>query len=77
MTSPFRRQADARTRALTLVTKSALPQWLRRASAPARRWVGGAGFEAQPGQICLAPGANGGLARVLAGIAGDGGADDL
>jgi leucyl aminopeptidase len=59
------------------MTKDALAQWKKRASGPPRRWLTEAGFDAQPGQICLVPGANGGLARVLVGIAGDGGADDL
>ena len=77
MTLPFRRQADRNTRPLTLVTKSALPQWMRQASGPSRRWIRGTGFTAEPGQMCLVPGRDGAPARVLAGIAGDATADDL
>src|SRR5262245_43906925 len=77
MTLPFRRQPDARTRPLTLVSKAALPQWLKRASGQSRRWLKGTGFQAEPGQTCLVPGRDGTPARVLAGIAGGGAADDL
>jgi leucyl aminopeptidase len=77
MTLPFRGEADASTRPLTLVTRDALPQWLERASDPARRWLTGTGFAAEPGQTCLVPGPDGAPALVLAGIAGDAAADDL
>ncbi len=77
MALPFRRQPDARTRPLTLVSKAGLRPWLKRASGPARRWLAGTGFEAAPGQTCLVPGRDGSPARVLAGIADDGTPDDL
>ena len=77
MTLPFRGEADASTRPLTLVTKDGLPQWLERAAAPARRWLTSTGFVAEPGQTCLVPGPDGAPELALAGIAGDAAADVL
>ncbi len=38
-------------------------------SEDARRWAASSGFGAEPGKVCLVPGAEGGLARVLIGVA--------
>ena len=77
MTSPFRPKALATTRPITLLAKDDLAPWLKRASANVRRWIAGTGFKASPGQICIVPGRDGAPARVLAGIAGKGAAEDL
>jgi len=74
---PYRPKPVKATRALTLLAKDELALWLKRAPGNARRWVEGAGFRAEPGQTCLAPGRDGAPARVLAGIAGKGAAEDL
>ncbi len=74
---PYRPKPVKATRALTLLSRDDLGLWLKRAPANTRRWVEGAGFRAEPGETCLVPGRDGAPARVLAGIAGKGAAEDL
>jgi leucyl aminopeptidase len=74
---PFRARPLASTRLLTLLSKADLPRWLKSAPAAARNWVTGSGFAAKPGEICLVPGRDGSPQRVLAGMVGNGAAEDL
>jgi leucyl aminopeptidase len=53
---------------ITPLAKAELARWLKRRPAAEAAWVKAAGFEAEPGSLCLVPGAGGALARVLAGI---------
>jgi leucyl aminopeptidase len=74
---PFRVRPLASTRPLILLSKADLPRWLKSAPAATRNWVSGTGFAAKPGEICLVPGRDGSPQRVLVGIVGSGGAEDL
>ncbi len=51
------------------LTSGDLHKWLKSCDARSRRWVKSADFRAKPASYCLVPGADGSLARVLAGIA--------
>ena len=53
---------------ITPLAKSDLARWLKGRPAAEAAWVKAAGFTAEPGALCLVPGAGGVLARVLAGI---------
>ena len=53
---------------LTLLADSELDRWKKTASASQRRWIEETKFTARPGSICLLPGKEGGLERVLAGV---------
>ncbi len=64
----------ARLVPITPLAKAALDRWLRGRPAAEAAWVKAAGFEAEPGTLCLMPSTGGALARVLAGIDPD---DDL
>ncbi len=77
MSLPFRTKPAANSLPLTLLTRASLPAWLARAGEAQRKWVEGSGFKAGAGELCLVPGRAGIPAAVLAGIAGDGGAEDL
>ncbi len=77
MPLPFRPRPLASTRPLALVAKADLPRLLKDAPATTRRWVESSGFTAKPGEICLVPGRDGGLGRVLVGVVGKGATDDL
>jgi len=55
---------------LHVLVPDALPGWLAGQEARLRRWVEGCGFAARQGQICLLPGADGGLAGALYGMGG-------
>ena len=59
---------------ITPLAKAELDRWLKGGPAAEAAWVKAAGFKAEPGALCLVPGAGGALARVLAGIDPD---DDL
>src|SRR5258708_610450 len=74
---PFRARPVASTRPLVLITKAALPAWLKAAPSATRNWVSGCGFAGKPGEICVIPGRDGKPARALAGMAGDGAGEDL
>jgi len=50
------------------LTSDDLQKWLKACDARSRRWVKSADFRANPASHCLLPGADGSLARVLAGI---------
>jgi leucyl aminopeptidase len=50
------------------LAKAGLARWLKGRPAAEAAWVTAAGFTAEPGTLCLVPGAGGALARVLAGI---------
>ena len=58
----------ARLVPITPLAQAELERWLKRRPAAEAAWVKAAGFTAEPGSICLVPGAGGVLARVLAGI---------
>ncbi|HEX9463550.1 MAG TPA: leucyl aminopeptidase family protein [Alphaproteobacteria bacterium] len=77
MPLPFRARPVASTRPLVLITKAALPAWLKAAPSATRNWVSGCGFAGKPGEICVIPGRDGKPARALAGMAGDGAGEDL
>jgi leucyl aminopeptidase len=61
-------RAGMRLVPITPLAKAELARWLKRRPAAEAAWVKAAGFEAEPGSLCLVPGAGGALARVLAGI---------
>lgn len=61
--------AAADTVPLTLVTKAGLDAWLAAASPADAAWVKRLGFKAAPGATAILPGADGQIARVLAGVA--------
>ncbi|MBL8835491.1 MAG: leucyl aminopeptidase family protein [Alphaproteobacteria bacterium] len=73
----MRPKKPAKSRSLTVLTKSEFAAWLKKAPAPRRRFVEQSGFTAAPGEIALLPAADGAIAGVLAGIRGNGGPDDL
>ena len=77
MSLPLRTKSAADTLPLTFLTKASLPAWLERAGEAQRKWVGGNGFRGGAGELCLIPGRDGAPAAALAGMAGDGGAEDL
>jgi leucyl aminopeptidase len=54
------------------VDPARLNDWLDRADARHRRWVGSSGFEGKPGQWCALPSADGGVEAVLFGSAEEG-----
>ena len=56
---------------LTPLRQNDLDTWLQTQSETVGRWVNSLRFTAKPGSICMIPGANGGLERVLIGQ-GDG-----
>jgi leucyl aminopeptidase len=74
---PLRPSPLAATCKLTLLTAKTLPAWLKAAPAATRKWVEGSGFGATAGEVLLIAGRDGKPARVLAGLAGDGAADDM
>ena len=53
---------------VTVLRASSLAKFLAGQSASLRRWVKESGFDASPDTLLAVPGADGGLARVLAGI---------
>ena len=53
---------------LTLVAEPAFDRWRESASASQKRWIEETKFTARSGTICLLPGADGRLERVLAGV---------
>ena len=60
-----------------MLTKAALPAWLKTAPAATRNWVEGSGFAAKPGELCVLPGRDGRPARVLLAVTGGDAPDDL
>lgn len=56
---------------LTLVTQSELGRWCEDQEGAVVAWVGDTGFSAAAGEVCLLPGSEGALSRVLVGL-GDG-----
>ena len=56
---------------LTLVTQSDLDRWCEGQEGPAVAWIGHTGFNATAGEVCLIPGPESALSRVLVGL-GDG-----
>ncbi|GEO41374.1 leucyl aminopeptidase [Skermanella aerolata] len=68
MLTHLRPIAGADSVPLTPVTKDGLESWLSGQPATVRAWVSGIGFKGEPGKTALLPGADGGFARVLAGI---------
>ncbi len=58
----------ARLVPITPLVKADLGGWLGDRPAAEAAWLRAAGFTAEPGSICLVPGAGGTLARVVAGI---------
>ncbi|MFN9732231.1 MAG: leucyl aminopeptidase family protein [Pseudomonadota bacterium] len=62
---------DAASHAVPLVPVSptSLPGWLDAQDAAVRRWAEGTGFRGTPGTWCAVPGTDGGLSRVLVGMA--------
>ena len=57
---------------ITPLAEAGLSGWLKGQPKAVKAWVKGTGFAARPGEICLVPGADGTLARVLAGVGEDG-----
>ena len=53
---------------LTPLTARELQDWLAGQPPRVAAWVEATGFTAKPGSVCLLPGADGALERVLAGI---------
>jgi leucyl aminopeptidase len=60
--------ASKSTLPLTTVTRKSLASWLQRQPAKVQRWVKSTFFNGLDGEICLIPGSDGALARVLAGL---------
>lgn len=56
---------------LFALRKAELAGWLESRPEATRRWVGQAGFKAEPGTVCLLPGADGGVTGALAGLPDD------
>lgn len=56
---------------LFALRKDELAGWLEGRPEATRRWVEQAGFKAEPGAVCLLPGADGGVAGALAGLPDD------
>jgi leucyl aminopeptidase len=53
---------------ITVVNRKTLAGWLQRQSAKVQRWVRSTQFAGNDGELCLIPGTDGALARVLVGI---------
>ena len=68
MTRYLTEPAEAGAIPLTPLSKDTLPAWLEAQRPEAAAWVKAAGFDGAAGALCLLPGPEGGLARVLAGI---------
>ena len=68
---PFNLVAAHRGEALPIdmLTARRLKGWLAGPGRSLRGWVQSTGFAAKPGELCLVPGADGELARVLVGMA--------
>ncbi|MDP6427055.1 MAG: leucyl aminopeptidase family protein [Rhodospirillales bacterium] len=64
---------DGAAVAIDIVGKDQFDSWLDSQPEPDARWIKSAGFKAGPGDICLIPGADGDLARVIAGASDEGG----
>ena len=62
---------EAKTGAVevTALGKAALPPWLAGQPETVRAWIESTGFKAEDGAVCLIPGADGRLGRVLLGLA--------
>ncbi|MFY8092225.1 MAG: leucyl aminopeptidase family protein [Niveispirillum sp.] len=69
MTASLLTAPAADTVPLTLLTKAGLDTWLAQAAPADAAWVKRLGFKAAPGATALLPGADGQIARVLAGVA--------
>ncbi len=67
--------ADASAIPIETVDADRLAARLDRESDAWRRWVSATGFAAPPGQFCLVPGSDGGLAAVLLGVSAGQGTD--
>ncbi|CUW37393.1 leucine aminopeptidase [Magnetospirillum sp. XM-1] len=61
-------EADGTTTDLVALRKGELAAWLDGQPEGVRRWVDQSGFKAEPGSVCLLPGADGALAAALAGL---------
>ncbi|OAN54629.1 leucyl aminopeptidase [Paramagnetospirillum marisnigri] len=64
-------EADAQAIEITALRKSELSGWLDPQPDRLRGWIKATGFCAEPGSVCLVPGEDGGLDRVLFGLAED------
>jgi leucyl aminopeptidase len=64
--------ADATAVPIVPLDKAGLEEWLKTQPPALGRWVESTRFTAEPGTASLVAGADGALARVLAGIGGDG-----
>lgn len=64
----FRDKALGTTVPVTPVETAVFDAWLKKEPAAVQAWVKSAGFKAQPGQVSLVAGKDGGLARVLFGV---------
>ncbi len=53
---------------VTPVTPKSLDAWLKDGGKIARAWIRNTGFTGEPGEVCLVPGENGAVDRVLAGV---------
>jgi leucyl aminopeptidase len=67
----------AKTRPLILLTKAALPAFLRAAAKTRRRFVEATGFKAEPGETLVVPANDGAIGAVLAGIGGSDAREDF
>ena len=61
-------RADRRTVPVTVLSAAGFDSWLEKQSPALRSWLADTGFAAKAGQVSLVAGADGGLARALAGI---------
>ena len=61
--------ASKSTIPVTALTRKTLSAWLSRQSAKVQRWVKSTHFAANDGEISLVPATDGGLGRVLVGVA--------
>ena len=59
--------AESGAAPITPLSESDLHEWLRPQTKTLRRWVDTLRFTAKPGSVCLIPGTDGGLERVLVG----------
>ncbi|HVF36003.1 MAG TPA: leucyl aminopeptidase family protein [Candidatus Saccharimonadia bacterium] len=69
MTVLIESSQDSSAIPLTPLTASQLPNWLSAQAEPVRRWVEALGFVARPVTWCAIPADDGGIARVLSGVA--------
>ena len=53
---------------LVAVTEKTYPAWVKEQPSPARAWLEAQGFKGKPGSFCVLPDAQGGIARVIAGL---------